>query len=598
MSHVRHTSGVDYPAQQSVLTPTWVLCGLVLPLIVYAVGMVERLVDGAIPFDTVHTYLPLAKQLLKESWSVFSDADSYKVAPGAVVYMALAGAEPGAIKAANMAISLVSLVLAFDAARRIGGKIAAASAAWLYALPHMLTEAGATLLGEAPFVFLVMLWLWSTTVAAQANSTSAVKRRWQHGAVVLAGLALTAATLTRATYMYWLPFATVAFCAAGYFLRDDRRLAATRIAVVHLLATLLVGVYVVKQYETFGEPMVATGSGAALYFGSNPVLSGYEPPYFGLTHDEAIVTHDLGHLSLEGNRRLMAVAKTMLATLPAQVLAELYVQKLGAVLFFSRAHLQRQVLNDRAWRIALVVLAILGVWAGRRQPMVWLIAGAAAYQCAVHVPVLYNPRYSISALDVLLVMLSAQGVAWLWNCPMRRRAIGGASAIIVVGVAAGAYHQRHSQPLLPDLSYFPAKALQVAQPEELSAHGWDGNPFEGVRATDSETPVIEWTTNKLVQEPTAIFHLGMTHLEGRCDNAWLVHTTKDATPRTARIRLEGLRPGQDINWGLAFVMLPATGPSKLTLRFDCAPGTQMHLGGVGIYRASAGEYFRAQALRQ
>ncbi|MBF0825957.1 hypothetical protein IR166_30880, partial [Enterococcus faecalis] len=141
-------------------------------------------------------------------------------------------------------------------------------------------------------------------------------------------------------------------------------------------------------------PMVATGSGAALYFGSNPVLSGYEPPFFGLAHDEGTVVGGLGHLSMEGDKRLMAVAKTMLRDLPTGELLQMYVRKLGAVLFFSRAHLDRHVLNDRAWRIALVLLALLGVWGARRHPMGWMVAGAAAYQCAVHVPVLYNPRYS------------------------------------------------------------------------------------------------------------------------------------------------------------------------------------------------------------
>ncbi len=163
----RMSSAVPAPAEDASPTLPWIFCGLVLPMILYAARMVGVLVQTEIPFDSLHTYLPLARQLLEEGARVFSTADSYKVAPGTVVYMALAGADPVLIKSANLAISLAALALAFDAAHRIGGRIAAVAAGWLYALPHMLVEAGGTLLGESPFIFLVAVWLWASSCAAQ-----------------------------------------------------------------------------------------------------------------------------------------------------------------------------------------------------------------------------------------------------------------------------------------------------------------------------------------------------------------------------------------------------------------------------------------------
>ncbi len=580
------------------ITGACVFWGLVVPMVIYAVRMAEVLVQTAIPFDSVYTYLPLARQVIEDASRAFASPDAYKVAPGAVVYMALAGADPVAIKMANLAISMTALALTFDAARRIGGRVAAVAAGWLYVLPHMLVEAGATLLGESPFVFLVALWLWASSCAAQ-DRTGPRARAWHAGAVVFAGLALAAATLTRATYMYWLPFAAVVFFAAAWRLRAPHRGAALRIAAIHLIAVALVGAYIVRQNDTFGRPMVATGSGAALYFGSNPVVSGYEPPFFGLAHDEGTVVGGMGHLSLEGDKRLMAVAKTMLRDLPTGELLKMYVRKLGAVLFFSRAHLDRHVLNDRAWRVALVLLALLGLWGARRHPMGWMVSGAAAYQCAVHVPVLYNPRYSISALDVLFVLLAAQGVAWAWSRRRRGAVLAGTAAAIVAGIAIGVQHQRHSSALLPDFRLIPPQQMAVAEPGQLHAEGWDGDPFQGPARMTSGSATVEWDAGKpLPQDMIFLVHLGMPRFEGKCSYVWLIQYGPGNASRSTRIRLDGLQQGQDINWGMHPILLPDSGRRQIEWRFECDPGTLMQFDGMGIYMVSPGRHYLQRALAQ
>ena len=121
---------------------------MIAPLVLYAARAVSILLPADIPFDSLHTYLPLARQLLESPSRFFNNHESLKVAPGAIVYMALAGANPAEVKAANLAISLVALVLTFDAARKVGGRIAGAAAAWLFTLPPMLLEAGINLMAE------------------------------------------------------------------------------------------------------------------------------------------------------------------------------------------------------------------------------------------------------------------------------------------------------------------------------------------------------------------------------------------------------------------------------------------------------------------
>lgn len=588
-AHANHTLA---PSERATLH--WMLWGLIVPLIFYAARTVEVLTRVDIPFDSVHTYLPLARQLLEDAAKLFSDPEILKVAPGAVVYMALSGADPISVKAANLAISLVALVLTFDAARKIGGRVAAAAAAWLFVLPHMLVEAGAVLMGEAPFVFLVAVWLWATAYAVDTTAGTRAAR-WRIGAVVLAGLALAAATLTRGTYMYWLPFAVVAFFVASRKLQGAPRGAAMRIAAVHLIALGLVSAYMVRQNEEFGRPMIATGTGAALYFGSNPVLSGYEPPYFGLVHDESTVTGGQGHLSMEGDRRLLAVAKTMLRETPFPVLAQMYVQKLGAVLFFSRAHLDRHVMNDRSWRVVLVLLACLGVWGARRHLMGWMLAGAAAYQCAVHVPVLYNPRYSISALDILFVLLAAQGVAMLWRQPRRGVALGSALAAIAAGVALGAYHLRNSAPLMPNLSLGHPVLLQKAEPDTIRTHGWDGDPFASEAGMESGKALIEWRAKSFRMDGISILRLPLDKLQGQCQRLWVGYTRPDGAARSSLVRLDGLKAGQDITWG-TMPLLIAGPPGRITMDFECKPGTRMQFGELGLYEASEGRFYLEKAL--
>jgi len=587
-----HSGHTFSPAERATLH--WMLWGLIVPLIFYAARTVEVLTRVEIPFDSLHTYLPLARQLLEDAAELFGDPAMLKVAPGAVVYMALSGADPVAVKAANLAISLVALVLTFDAARKIGGRVASVAAAWLFVLPHMLVEAGAVLMGEAPFVFLVAVWIWATAYAADtAPGKSAA--RWRIAAVVLGGLALGAATLTRATYMYWLPFAVVAFFIASRRLQGAQRGAAVRIAAVHLIALALVGAYMARQNEEFGRPMIATGTGAALYFGSNPVLSGYEPPYFGLVHDEGTVTDGHGHLSIEGDRRLMAVAKTMLRETPFPVLAQMYVQKLGAVLFFSRAHLDRHVMNDRSWRVVLIILACLGVWGARRHLMGWMLAGAAAYQCAVHVPVLYNPRYSISALDILFVLLAAQGVALLWRQPRRGLAVAGALSTIVAGIAIGAYHLRTSAPVMPNLSLGHPLLIQTAEPGTVQTQGWDGDPFTGEAGIPSGKALVEWRAKSFTIDSISILRLPLKHFQGQCQRLWIGYTRPDGVARASLVRLDGLEPDQEITWGMMPLLLPGP-PGRVSMEFDCKPGTRMQFGELGLYEASEGRFYREKAL--
>ena len=63
--HSHPTRTAPWPHEH--LSAPWMLWGLVLPLIVYAVRAIGIVTQPEIPFDSVHTYLPLARQWMENA---------------------------------------------------------------------------------------------------------------------------------------------------------------------------------------------------------------------------------------------------------------------------------------------------------------------------------------------------------------------------------------------------------------------------------------------------------------------------------------------------------------------------------------------------
>ncbi|WP_423457124.1 hypothetical protein [Ottowia sp. VDI28] len=581
---------LTFTGQRQAPALRWIVAGLILPLIIYAARAIPTLADPAIPFDTEHTYLPLARRLLEAPLAFWHNPDVLRTAPGAFVYMALAGADIVTIKSWNLALALAAVALLFDAARRISGPLAAASAAWLCALSPTLITLSVWPMVEPPFLFLVALWFWACarSLSSDTPAKAAGISLW------VAGAALALATLTRATYMYWIP--AIAFaCAIAYLWLPGQRQIWRKLIWMHLIALTCVGGYIAWNASEFDKPAIATGAGAALYFGSNPMLQGQEPPFFGLIHDSNNVTDDLGHLSIAGDARLMAATKTILTTLPALTLAEMYAHKAATLLFFSKSHLGRYI--DRVWRVALLILAMCGAWFGRRNPAVWVLAGAAFYQWVVHIPVLYNPRYSISALDTALTLLAAIGIGFAWQASQRRRLIPGIAIVIATAVFAGAWHQRYSAPALPRLDLVPHQRLQTAMPSDISVDGMQGTPFQGDGAISPKGRFsIVWHGKFGDLDGTTLIQLKVGKMSGTCTRALLTGINQRGEERTAYIRLIEWNGKPDLAWGLAYAA--SHGPlDQLRLDFECTANTEARFSGMGLYEASLGRRVKDRAIQ-
>ncbi|WP_278535354.1 ArnT family glycosyltransferase [Delftia acidovorans] len=576
------------PHHRHTYTQRWTVLGLVLPLLVYAARAIPVLRNPYLPFDTEYIYLPLARRLLENPWLLWKSPDVLQTAPGVFVYMAFTGADLVTLKCWNLALALITVALLFDSGRRIAGPAAAAAAAWFCAVSPTLIVLSVWPMAEPPFLFLVALWFWSCTCCLDPNASRVLLRT----APVIAGLALGLATLTRATYMYWIPAALLVLSVVACVPRWRKSFPWHCLLTSHLIALACVGSYMTLNAHTLKKPAIATGAGAALYFGSNAMLRGQEPHHFGLMHDNVTVTGFVNHLSPEGDAKLVKAARNMVSALPASTLTTLYAEKAAKLLFFSKSHLSNY--TERMWRVVLLVLAICGIWIGRRQPIFWLLSGAMLYQWIVLIPVLYNPRYSISALDTGLTLLAAAGIGAIWNSPRRKLLATAIACTMLLAVLGAAWHQRQSPMPLPRLDVMQPQRLKPAESPEITVTGFDQSPFqETVARTSTGEFSITWQSTFPELEGTMLLRLGISEMQGSCKHAWLVNTDYQGKERVTRIRLQAWKGDTDFSWGLNRVLMPQ--PSRqLQLRFECTAGTRARFSGLGLYDASAGRWLDRQ----
>ncbi|HEX7607665.1 MAG TPA: hypothetical protein VF348_13200, partial [Usitatibacter sp.] len=83
---------------------------------------------------------------------------------------------------------------------------------------------------------------------------------------------------------------------------------------------------------------------------------------------------------------------------------------------------------------ALLVFAAAAVICRAKSRVVLSLAALTAYMLAVHIPVLYHPRYSVGSLDIPLTLLAAIGIA---ECFARPERIAAATVAATLGVGAG-----------------------------------------------------------------------------------------------------------------------------------------------------------------
>lgn len=565
----------------------WVLFGLAIPLIVCTVRAVPFVLDPGVPYDTQYSYLPLARMVLENFGSLWHDELMLKTAPGAYFYMALMNANMDNIKMGNLVMTMGITIMLFDALRRTAGWGAAALAAWLFALSPTLLVWTMYPMGEPIFLFLVTAWLWACVWAIHL-APSSHGLRWL--AITIGGLALAAATLTRGTYMYGIPAAVLCFGLLAW--RRPMESFWRPLAFIHLIALVLVGSFVVRTHIEFGKPVIAAGAGNALYYGMNPIYRGEEPPLFGAGFDEFYILGTADQLSLEADERQVAAVKQIIHDTPWPQLTSMVLHKAEVLLFYSTAHLRNY--KERAWRIALLCFGLAGVWLTRRNPITWFLAGVFVYQWLVHIPALYTPRYSIAALDLPLSLLAALG-GWAAWCRFGKKGFLGLLALTAAAILAGAYHQRYSAKLLPDLSSAEVRPVAHAAPADLEVSGLNQSPLKQPAHSAEGRFTIEWQTEQANLAGQMLLKIDNLAIDRSCKRLWIATINPEGVIFEIMVPLKGLRSGNDFIWG--FGHLYDKGPlSTIRLTFDCKPNVNIQFDQLGIAQVSTAHRYRDRQI--
>ena len=244
-------------------------------------------------FDALHLYQPLARELLGAGVSFFGSARSLEAPPFSYGYHALLGASLPAVRWANFVLSGFTLLLLFRSGWLLHSRLAGLVAAFLFAACPLLKPFLVAPLTEAPFIFLNACWFW-----ALAEWLSGGRRAY----VVVAGVSLALAVLTRATLFYWIVLLIAVFAWLSWRGRADLRGRARGALVAHLIAILPPVAFIAKNVILFGFGFFATGAGNALYLGNHPVMGGYDAPYLGLVNDVGQVARGESQLTLRSER--------------------------------------------------------------------------------------------------------------------------------------------------------------------------------------------------------------------------------------------------------------------------------------------------------
>ncbi len=524
-------------------------------------------------FDAVNVYLPLARRFFEMGAALFLTEPSLQAPPLAYLYPALLGADLASVKHANVLLSCALLLLVYRTASLWHSRMAGVLAALAYGASPLLKPFIPTALTEPPFLFLMGVWIW-------ALSEWRVRDRAVY--LPIAGIALGCALLTRATLFYAL-VAFVAFLAWRAWRHKERA-----VFVAHLLALTLPVAFIVKNLIAFHYPFYATGAGGALYLGTSPLFRGFDPGYLGLRFDVGAITRGASHLTIAADAMLGAAGRLLVATLGWGDLASMYAHKLAAFLFITNAE-SGDVFGLRTWRIATLILAAFGLAGMRDRWLRGVVAGVLAYQVVVHVPVLYQHRYSVGALDVWLAMLAGVGIAMLWE---RRRAIEmtAAACATLAGIMIGGYFAWNGG--LPEPNVFGAENVLV----------WDNRGgvlrFEERRARiDIDIPdapdFSPYYNHVLVLDST----LKSGVADEACGAALLTYKRNDresvSAPLARKLHPDGMRHVQQIG---AEVPLALDTGGQLRIEVTCAPGSVWEIHSVAVYSARGAAALRERLL--
>jgi 4-amino-4-deoxy-L-arabinose transferase-like glycosyltransferase len=378
---------------------------LLAPSVLYYIVRSIRYIRS--PFespDAEKVYLPFAKKFLEIGPSLFFEKASLITSPGTYLWPALFNANPLAIRIAGMILGLFILFLIYQIGKELYSKIAGLIASFLFAISPTLIVWIPSLLSEPTYIFFSVFFIWSLIKIAKG-------KQW---GVPAASLSLMISIFIRPILLYPAIFFLVIFFFMAIVLKKQRKLF-TCFSISLLLGLTFPFVFIIRNQIKYNLPSIAVGSGAVLFYGTNPFTGGFEPPVMNLTYGIGAQNRpelDEPQNLIVRNQKLMAVSKAHLANMTIKEFITFIAKKISWFMFFTPLESSYKAAFLRAFEISLGLYAFIWGFNKRNYPIIFL-AAIVAVQIGQAILALYNIRYSSGILEPLLLVLGAIGATLL-----------------------------------------------------------------------------------------------------------------------------------------------------------------------------------------
>lgn len=380
-----------YKKYENLLIPILLL----ISVIIYLIRAIKFYSISTAP-DVITAYLPLSKIFLDQGVPFFYNIDSITVSPMAYIWGALFGAELDVIKTANLFLGIPVLLMIYRIGRLTYGISAGVISAYLFAFNPFLIPWFPTALGEPPFYFFTITWLWAMSEAFSRRGV-----RWLPIGISALGLSLS--ILTRGVWLYPSLCMLLAIGIASKFKFFDQSKVKISLCIT-CFAMILPASYILKNLIVFSVPVIDLGSGGALYYGTHLMTNGFEPPLLGLSYEDGGLLH-----TVEGSKLHLKVAKDFLMERDFEELVSWYLRKISWFTLFTGADVSVKHTFFRVLEISFAAIALRWCWR-KKNIFLTILFLYLILQLLQSAFALYNLRYSTDSFELVLILISGIGL--------------------------------------------------------------------------------------------------------------------------------------------------------------------------------------------
>lgn len=373
-----------------------VLALLLISVIIYLIKGVKFYSAETAP-DVITAYLPLSKLFLDQGINFFNTIDSITVSPMAYIWGALFGGKLEVIKTANLFLGILILLMLYRIGRLTHSVGAGIISSFLFAFNPFLISWFPTALGEPPFYFFTIIWLWAMSEAFSCRIFC-----WLP--IGLSALGLSLSILTRGIWLYPSLCMLLAMGIACKFKFFDRSKVKISLFITGF-AIILPASYIIKNLIVFSMPAIDLGSGGALYYGAHLMTNGFEPPLLGLSYEDGGFLH-----TVEGSKLHLKVAKDFLVERNLDELVSWYLRKISWFTLFTGSDVSVKHTFFRILEITFAAIALRWCWR-KKNVFLTILFSYLALQLLQSAFALYNLRYSTDSFELMLILLSGIGLA-------------------------------------------------------------------------------------------------------------------------------------------------------------------------------------------